>query len=101
MTHFVDLEDKDGQVVDRHYYCSDFCASTDPEYQGWDGANELFSNECCGNCYKPLVWYDEEEKTYKVGVEAVESKHAGYWSRLGTTYHCYTCGAYCENENEE
>jgi hypothetical protein len=100
MTHFVDIDDKNGDVVDRRYYCSDSCASTDPKYQGWYGANELFSNEICEACSTQLVWYDEEEQTYKIGETELPSKHATYYTLFGTCM-CYTCGALCENEEEE
>jgi hypothetical protein len=98
--HLIDIDDKDGQVVDRNYYCSDTCAKTDEKYNGWNGCHEIFTWEICENCSKELVWYDEEEKTYKIGSLAIGGEHAGYWSLWGT-YLCYSCGAYCETLDED
>lgn len=49
-SHFVDIEDKDGQVVDRVYYCSDACAQFNPNYAGWNGCHEIETDEVCGEC---------------------------------------------------
>jgi hypothetical protein len=98
--HLIDIDDKDGQVVDRNYYCSDTCAKTDEKYNGWNGCHEIFTWEICENCSKELVWYDEDEKTYKIGSLEIAGEHAGYWSLWGT-YLCYSCGAYCETLDED
>lgn len=93
--HLIDIDDKEGQVVDRNYYCSDRCAQTDEKYNGWNGCHEIYSYEVCGNCAKELVWYDEEEKTFKVGELTIQGEHSGYMSLFGT-WNCYTCGVYCD-----
>jgi hypothetical protein len=50
--HLTYVEDGYGDVVDVTYFCSDFCASYCPNYDGWNGANEApdYSVECdeCG-----------------------------------------------------
>jgi hypothetical protein len=50
----VMIEDEDGEMTDLHYYCSDFCASTDPAYDGWYGCVEADSNEVCEACEAPI-----------------------------------------------
>jgi hypothetical protein len=48
--HGVLVEDAQGDLVDIHYYCSDWCARTDPLYNGWNGCNEIEFGEKCQNC---------------------------------------------------
>lgn len=98
--HLIDIDDAEGQVVDRNYYCSDACAQTDENYKGWNGCHEIYSPELCGNCSKGLVWYNEDEKTWQVAFQPIKHEHDGYWSLFGT-YNCYSCGVYCESEEEE
>ena len=48
--HIVQLENADGDVVDVHYYCSDYCARTDYDYNGWFGCVEIEEPTPCGSC---------------------------------------------------
>jgi hypothetical protein len=49
MAHIVTVNDSNGDLVDVRWYCSDFCAKTDPKYAGWNGCHEnaMFF---CENC---------------------------------------------------
>ena len=50
MAHFVDIDDANGDVIDREYYCTDTCAKTSSSYGGWNGAQELDTPEICNFC---------------------------------------------------
>lgn len=50
MAHIVPIEDSDGEVVDVVVYCSDYCASSDANYRGWYGCQEIATNELCKDC---------------------------------------------------
>lgn len=67
MAHMVLIEDKQGELVDIHYYCSDYCARTDEDYAGWHGANELESCELCEYCGTLIEGYahgDDDVDSY-------------------------------------
>ena len=53
--HLVLIEDKNGDTVDANYYCSDFCAKADDNYNGWNGCHELERNDYCNNCCTEIV----------------------------------------------
>lgn len=59
MAHVVLLEDKNGNTVDQHTYCSDYCAQSDPAYAGWYGCVELYAPEVCGTCGATLGYWDD------------------------------------------
>jgi hypothetical protein len=69
MANVVPIEDKDGQLVDLLYYCSDFCAKTNPAYAGWYGCVDNYSTPFCQNCKQPLFWINEETQTTFLGNE--------------------------------
>jgi hypothetical protein len=69
MANVVPIEDKDGQLVDLLYYCSDFCAKTNPAYAGWYGCVDNYSTPFCQNCEQPLFWINEETQTTYLGNE--------------------------------
>jgi len=69
MANVVPIEDKDGQLVDLLYYCSDFCAKTNPAYAGWYGCVDNYSTPFCQNCEQPLFWINEETQTTFLGNE--------------------------------
>jgi hypothetical protein len=49
--HYVSIEDETGDLVELTPYCSDSCASTDPLYAGWFGAQESADYvEWCARC---------------------------------------------------
>jgi hypothetical protein len=55
MAHIVLINDADGELVDIHYYCSDFCAKHDTNYCGWYGCVEIDTSivggkVACLNC---------------------------------------------------
>ena len=60
MSHLVLLEDIDGDVVDYNGYCSDFCARDDPDYDGWNGCNEISVSQPCVGCGTLVEGLDEE-----------------------------------------
>jgi hypothetical protein len=49
MAHIHDIKDKQGNVVDRKYYCSDSCNTYDNQdnYKGWNGCNEICLTQYC------------------------------------------------------
>jgi hypothetical protein len=55
MAHFIDLEDTQGDIIDREYYCSNSCAETSPNYKGWNGCHELDTPEVCQNCEGEVI----------------------------------------------
>ena len=48
--NIVLITDKNGDTVDANCYCSDFCAQTDPAYEGWFGCVEAAYDTACGAC---------------------------------------------------
>lgn len=61
MTHRVEIYEVNsgGEFVDvigANYYCSDTCAKSDPNYDGWNGACDAFSPVQCP-CGERLPWY--------------------------------------------
>ena len=38
--HLTYMEDGSGDVMDVAYFCSDYCARSCPNYNGWNGCNE-------------------------------------------------------------
>lgn len=50
MAHFVLVDDAYGELIDVRTYCSDFCASQDNAYAGWNGANEIEFDTPCDEC---------------------------------------------------
>lgn len=71
MTYLVIIE-KDGDAIDTHYFCSDSCAQTDPEYKGWYGAGENYSARECFSCEQPLYWINEEAGCTYLGNQPAE-----------------------------
>jgi hypothetical protein len=49
MAHIHDIKDKQGNVVDRKYYCSDNCNIFDnkEKYSGWYGCIEISCTQEC------------------------------------------------------
>lgn len=61
MTHRVEIYSRNERgeavdVLDVNYYCSDYCAKNDADYDGWNGCNDVFSPETCP-CGTRLGWY--------------------------------------------
>lgn len=56
--NIVLITDSNGDTVDANCYCSDFCAQTDPLYQGWFGCVEAEYDTACVSCGTPIkgVW---------------------------------------------
>jgi len=52
--HIVLITDATGDTVDCNTYCSDFCAQTDPDYQGWFGCIEAAYDTACACCGTPI-----------------------------------------------
>ena len=50
MANIVLKEDLNGDTVDVSYYCTDYCAKTDPDYAGWYGCVEAGRQERCNYC---------------------------------------------------
>lgn len=43
-------------VIDVRYYCSDYCAKNDADYEGWNGCCDVFAPVAC-SCGTLLGWY--------------------------------------------
>lgn len=52
--NIVLITDKHGDTVDCNTYCSDFCAQTDPAYEGWFGCVEATYDTACMSCGEPI-----------------------------------------------
>lgn len=50
MSHFVYIEDDDGELFGVHVYCSDACARGDEDYAGWSGCHEVEFTTWCMGC---------------------------------------------------
>jgi hypothetical protein len=50
MAHVVILEDAHGDAADANYYCSDYCATGDDAYAGWNGCHTPPTDTTCGTC---------------------------------------------------
>ena len=60
MAHIALIEDKQGDLVDLEYYCSDFCAKDSDYYNGWYGAVELYTPETCNSCGVVLGYVEDK-----------------------------------------
>jgi len=59
MAHKHDVDGPDGDILDRAYFCSDYCHkewcdTKGIEYAGWDGCHELEFDAACDQCEKTL-----------------------------------------------
>lgn len=75
MAHVVLVEDSvTGDLVDLLVYCSDSCAQTNTSYAGWYGCYENTTEPFCqnDNCRGELVWLNEEENAWYVGLAQCE-----------------------------
>jgi hypothetical protein len=52
--NIVLITDSNGDTVDVNCYCSDFCAQTDPLYQGWFGCVPAAYDTTCLACAEPI-----------------------------------------------
>lgn len=52
--NIVLISDSVGDLTDIHYYCSDFCAKSDPAYDGWYGCVEAEFSTVCQGCGNPI-----------------------------------------------
>ena len=68
MTHIHIIEDKQGDVIDYNYFCSDscnqdFCEENKLKYDGWYGGVEHDANLLCEYCEEPLRGLTTEHGT--------------------------------------
>ena len=81
MTHRVEIYEKDSRgeyldVIGANYYCSDICAKSDPDYDGWNGSIEAYSPVQCP-CGELITW-----KRWNYAINANETVLPGaldYW----------------------
>tara|TARA_Y100000296_G_scaffold48509_1_gene55565 strand:- start:248 stop:454 length:207 start_codon:yes stop_codon:yes gene_type:complete len=55
MAHKHDIDDTNGDVMDRVYFCGDYChrswcQNQNVDYAGWDGCHELEFDTPCDSC---------------------------------------------------
>jgi hypothetical protein len=60
MTHYYEINDREGQLVDLVPFCSDWCheqwcRDNGRSYEGWNGAHEHPYNDECVNCEAVIV----------------------------------------------
>jgi hypothetical protein len=60
MAAFIEVEDKEGQLIDRRVYCHDSCAKADPLYAGWNSCHEIEISQPCLNCGEMITGTLEE-----------------------------------------
>jgi hypothetical protein len=75
MAHAVYLKDKTfNDVIDALWFCSDFCARQHPDYDGWNGCLENYTQPFCQNdaCGEKLSWFNENEGSWFYGTEPQE-----------------------------
>ena len=72
MSHIVHHDDENGEMVDISDYCSDACARTDEDYDGWAGCHEVEFTTYCENCGVVIGGLDPEcEHVYPVVVNLI------------------------------
>jgi hypothetical protein len=57
--HILPIEDRDGQLIDAHTLCSDYChreyaEKIGVEYGGWYGCQEVDAPAWCANCNEKI-----------------------------------------------
>ena len=77
MSHRVEVINEQ-ETVAVNYYCSDYCAKNDADYEGWNGCNDVFSPETC-LCGTRLGWYRWNYETHDQEYVAPEATD---WSVL-------------------
>jgi hypothetical protein len=86
MTHRVEIYSRNERgeavdVLDVHYYCSDYCAKTDAEYDGWNGCNEIHDYPFMCNadgCSKRLDYYRYD---YETGKSFLVPSYSDEWGK--------------------
>ena len=84
MTHRVEIYSRNERgeavdVLDVRYYCSDYCAKTDAEYDGWNGCNEIHDyHHFCLSCTKRLDYYRYD---YETGKSYLVSAFSDEWGK--------------------
>lgn len=58
MSNINIIEDQNGDLIEYEYFCGDYCARSSEHYAGWYGCVELYSQEFCQNCSKPLSFVE-------------------------------------------
>ena len=94
MTHYIIIEDDQGEMVDRIDVCSDachrdWCRDNDQPYEGWHGCNETELTDWCASCKVVLPGSEDacECQQYNVSVNRFPSEHGdkcehGNWIQL-------------------
>ena len=81
MTHRVEIYEIDDagnpiDVIGARYYCTDICAKSDPDYDGWNGGNDLYAPVQCP-CGERLTWRRWSYLTNSEQIVSLESPN--YW----------------------
>lgn len=73
MSHKHDIDGPDGDILDRVYFCSDFCHKSWcqnqnlHEYGGWDGCHELEYDTPCEACGENIPGYFDSVIRFRRG----------------------------------
>jgi len=60
MAHLVFPINGDTTEDNLEIFCSDFCAQTSQNYNGWNGCHEILQNELCNHCNEIIKGLEEE-----------------------------------------
>ena len=60
MAHLQIIEDDQEQMIDLIVYCSDYCHSHHPLYDGWHGCMEISWTTPCSQCGVSVPGLDED-----------------------------------------
>jgi len=73
VSHKHDIDGPDGDILDRVYFCSDFCHKSWcqnqnlHEYGGWDGCHELEYDTPCEACGENIPGYFDSVIRFRRG----------------------------------
>ena len=59
MAHLVFPINEDTTEDNLEVFCSDHCAQTSSNYNGWNGCHEIFYDESCRNCNQIIKGVEE------------------------------------------
>ena len=61
MAHLVSPIHEDTTEDNLEVFCSDYCAQTSSNYNGWNGCHEISDDQPCNNCNQIIKGIEEEK----------------------------------------